>query len=83
MERARSAAVQHVRVLETRIENQEALIEQRKAAGKDAAEELQRLKLLQQALREMLLHFGQLLPSEKELVHARKTAPLTKARKRS
>jgi hypothetical protein len=76
MEKARAAAVQHVRVMETRIEKQKGLIEQIEAAGQDSSEQIRRLNLLRLALEEVLIHCGQLAPSAKEAAHANKTAPL-------
>jgi hypothetical protein len=76
MENARAAAVQHVRVMQTRIEKQTALVERIQATGADAAEQIQRLELLRLALEEMLIHCGRLAPSTNEVAHAGRIAPL-------
>jgi hypothetical protein len=82
MESARFAAVQHVRVMETRIEKQKVLVEQLETAGEDTAKQIRRLQLLRLALAEMLIHCSQLMPSKEEIAHASKTAPLPTARER-
>ena len=82
MERARAAGVQHVRVLEARIEKQRALLQQAEATGINPAEHIERLKLLQLALEEMVIHVGQLIPSAREIAHASKTALLPVRRRK-
>jgi hypothetical protein len=82
MENARAGAVQHVRVIEARIDKQKALVEQLEASGEDATEQIGRLKLLKLALEEMIIHCGRLAPSSTEVAHAKRTALFPSARKR-
>jgi hypothetical protein len=69
MGKARTAAFQHVRVMEVRIEKQKGLVEQIEASGQDSSEQIRRLNLLRFALAEMVIHCGQLTPSVKEAAH--------------
>ena len=48
-----SPALEHIRTMETRIEQQVVAIERLKQSGQDTAEAVQRLDLLQRALQEM------------------------------
>ena len=59
-----SPALEHIRTMETRIEQQVAAIERLKQSGQDTAQAVQRLDLLQRALQEMRIQLGQLSPAE-------------------
>lgn len=61
-----SPAGSHLRMMEVRIEQQIALIEQLKQAGQDTSEAARRLSLLQHALGEMRIQLGQLSPTERD-----------------
>jgi hypothetical protein len=58
------AALEHIRLMQARIEQQTALIVQRRASGEDTLEAARRLTLLHRALEEMRMLLGQLLPTE-------------------
>ena len=59
-----SAALEHLRMMEVRIEHQTELITRLKTSGEDTLEASQKLVLLRRALEEMRLQIGQLLPTE-------------------
>lgn len=64
MDRSASAALQHIQLMETRIEKQTALIVELGRSGKDTLEAARRLALLHNALDEMRIQLGGLLPTE-------------------
>jgi hypothetical protein len=59
-----SAALDHLRLMEVRIEHQAEIITRLKISGEDTLEASQKLVLLRRALEEMRLQISQLLPSE-------------------
>ncbi|HEY3147793.1 MAG TPA: hypothetical protein VGJ75_15655 [Dongiaceae bacterium] len=59
-----SAAFEHLRMMEVRIEHQTELITRLKTSGEDTLQAAQKLVLLRRALEEMRLQIGQLLPTE-------------------
>jgi len=59
-----SAALEHLRLMEVRIEHQTELITRLKCSGEDTLEASQKLVLLRRALEEMRLQITQLLPAE-------------------
>jgi len=59
-----SAALEHLRLMEVRIEHQTELITRLKCSGEDTLEASQKLVLLRRALEEMRLQITQLLPIE-------------------
>jgi hypothetical protein len=77
MQSAKAAARQHVRLMETRIEQQKLLIEHLEQERQDTAEQASRLMLLQRALEEMLLQLGQLVPPNEEEPPAAEQAALS------
>lgn len=58
--------LEHIRLMESRVEQQIALIEQLSQSGQDTLEALSRLNLLQRALHEMRIQLGHLSPTEKD-----------------
>jgi hypothetical protein len=58
-----SPAGTHLRMMESRIEQQVALIERLKQSGQDTTEAVRRLSLLQHAMGEMRIQLGQLSPT--------------------
>jgi hypothetical protein len=58
-----SAALEHLRLMEVRIEHQTELITRLKCSGEDTLEASQKLVLLRRALEEMRLQIIQLLPA--------------------
>jgi hypothetical protein len=58
-----SPAGTHLRMMESRIEQQVALIERLKQSGQDTTEAVRRLSLLQHAMGEMRIQLGQLSPA--------------------
>jgi hypothetical protein len=59
-----SAALEHLRLMEVRIEHQAELITRLKVSGEDTLAASQKLVLLRRALEEMRLQITQLLPAE-------------------
>lgn len=57
-------ATEHIQLMESRIEQQAALIERARLLGQDASDAERRLKLLCRALDEMRIQLGQLCPTE-------------------
>ncbi|HET6158171.1 MAG TPA: hypothetical protein VFE34_07500 [Dongiaceae bacterium] len=64
MDKISTAALDHVRLMEARIEQQTALIVQLKAAGENTLDAAQRLDLLRRAAEEIRMQLGELLPTE-------------------
>jgi hypothetical protein len=64
MDRTSAAALEHLQKMETRINQQAALITELRQSGQDTMEAAQRLVLLRNALEDMRLHLGGLLPGE-------------------
>jgi hypothetical protein len=64
MDGSTAAALQHIRLMERRIEKQAALIVELRESGKDTLEATNRLALLRNALEEMRIQLGGLLPTE-------------------
>ena len=58
-------ALAHIRIMESRIEQQVAAIERLKQSGQDTAPAVHRLELLRRALEEMRIQLGQLSPRER------------------
>ena len=56
-------ALAHIRIMESRIEQQVAAIERLKQSGQDTAPAVHRLELLRRALEEMRIQLGQLSPT--------------------
>jgi hypothetical protein len=57
-------AFEHIRTMESRIEQQTALIERLQQSGQDTSDAERRLGLLRHALEEMRIQLGQLSPTE-------------------
>jgi hypothetical protein len=64
MDQVSIAALEHVRLMQARVEQQTALIVQLRASGEDTLEAARRLVLLHHALEEMRMMLGELLPTE-------------------
>ncbi len=64
MDQTSAAALEHLQTMETRINQQTALITELRQSGQDTLEAAQRLVLLRNALEDMRLHLGGLLPGE-------------------
>ena len=64
MDKVASAALDHVRLMDERIEQQAALIVQLKAAGENTFDAARRLDLLRRASEELRRQLGELLPTE-------------------
>jgi hypothetical protein len=59
-------ALEHIRLMEARIEQQTATIEELQGSGQDTSIALNRLHLLQRALVEIRIHLGSLSPTEQD-----------------
>lgn len=64
MDGSTAAALQHIRLMEKRIDQQVALIVELRQSGKDTLAAANRLALLRSALEEMRIQLGGLLPTE-------------------
>ena len=64
MDGSAAAALDHLRLMEVRIEHQMDMIVRLKEAGEDTLEATQKLVLLRRVLEEMRLQIGGLLPTE-------------------
>jgi hypothetical protein len=64
MDGTSTAAHQHIRQMEARIEQQAALIVELRQSGQDTLQAVRRLALLHHALQEMRFLIGDLLPTE-------------------
>ena len=60
---ASSSVTEHIRLMESRIEQQTAAIERLKRSAQDTSEAVRRLKLLERALEEIRIQLGQLSPT--------------------
>ena len=58
------AALEHIRVMETRIARQSELVERLSNSGEDTSAAKEQLQLLKSVLIEMRLQLGQLTPTE-------------------
>jgi hypothetical protein len=67
MEPTFAAAIEHIRVMEDRIRQQEVAIPCLKNAGRDATDADLRLKLLRAALAEMRIQLTQLAPTVEQV----------------
>ena len=66
-------ALEHIRLMETRIARQTEVLEKLRDSGEDAAAAAQRLELLKSVLTEMRLQLGQLAQTDAD--KKRKAAP--------
>lgn len=64
MDRPTVAAIQHIQIMEKRIEQQNAQLVELKRTGRDTLEAASRLVLLRNALEEMRIQLLGLLPTE-------------------
>lgn len=64
MDPTSTAALQHIQLMESRIQRQSELIVAMRQAGEDTMDATRRLVLLRNALEEMRLQLGGLLPTE-------------------
>jgi len=67
MEPIFAAAMEHVRLMESRIAQQQAEIQRLRDAGQDISEASKRLCLLRAALEEMRIQLARLVPTEEQL----------------
>jgi hypothetical protein len=74
-----AAAIQHIRLMETRIKEQQAAIERLKQSGEDPTPSASRLRLLQAALEEMRLQLARLVPSDEQVATPIWALPLVSA----
>jgi hypothetical protein len=72
-------ATEHIRHMESRIEQQAASIEHAKLLGQDISGAARRLKLLRHALDEMRIQLGQLSPTELDAKRPNEAAMATPA----
>jgi hypothetical protein len=56
--------LEHIRVMEARVEQQTAMIDELRRSGQDTSTALNRLNLLQRALAEIRIHLGSLSLTE-------------------
>ena len=64
MDQVSIAALEHVRLMQARVEQQTALIVQLRTSGEDTLEAARKLVLLHRALEEMRMQLGEMLPTE-------------------
>jgi hypothetical protein len=76
MEQIFPAAMEHIRLMETRIAQQEAANERLRHVGQDTSEGISRLKLLYAALEEMRFQLARLAPTDKQVAEPRWILPL-------
>jgi hypothetical protein len=74
-----SAAIEHVRVMQDRIADQEASIARHKTLREATTVAEQRLRLLKAALEEMRIQLAQLTPTEQQVAAPAWLLPLTAA----
>ena len=67
MEHIFPAAMEHIRLMENRIAQQQAAIQRLQQAGQDISEGVSRLKLLHAALEEMRIQLARLAPTEEQV----------------
>jgi hypothetical protein len=70
------AAMEHIRLMEMRIAQQEAANERLQQVGQDTSEGVSRLKLLQAALEEMRFQLARLRPTDKQVAEPTWVLPL-------
>ena len=68
------SALEHIRVMETRIARQTELVERLQNLGEDSSEATERLKLLKSVLTEMRSQLGQLTPTDAD-IHRKSPSP--------
>jgi hypothetical protein len=71
-------AFEHIRIMQSRIEQQTALIGRLQQSSQDTADAERRLGLLRHALEEMRIQLGQLSPTELDARRADMGAALTR-----
>ena len=76
MEPIFAAALAHIRLMESRIQQQEAVIERLKQAGDDTSQAVVKLNLLRSALDEMRLQIARLVPTEEQVAAPAWALPL-------
>ncbi|HET6161975.1 MAG TPA: hypothetical protein VFE34_26790 [Dongiaceae bacterium] len=79
MEWTFAAAIEHIRLMENRIAQQEAAIQQLKQAGQDISSAASRLQLLHAAMEEMRIQLARLLPTEEQVAAPIWALPLPNA----
>jgi len=76
MEATFAAAIEHMRVMEDRVRQQEVAIRFLKNAGRDTTDADARLKLLRFALEEMRIQLAQLAPTAEQIAAPAWALPL-------
>ena len=76
MEATFTGAIEHIRIMEGRIRQQEAAIGYLKTAGLDTSAAVRRLNLLHSALEEMRIQLAQLTPTEEQMAAPAWALPL-------
>ena len=79
MEPIFAAAVEHVRLMESRIAQQEAELLRLKEAGQDLSQARNRLCLLRTTLAEMRIQLARLVPTEEQIAAPTWVLPLAKS----
>ena len=79
MEPIITAAIEHIRVMESRITKQEAAIERLRILREDASDAERRLSLLRAALEEMRIQLAQLTPTAEQIAAPAWALPLVSA----
>jgi len=79
MEPIIAAAIEHIRVMESRITKQEAAIERLRILREDASDAERRLSLLRAALEEMRIQLAQLTPTAEQIAAPAWALPLVSA----
>jgi hypothetical protein len=67
MEQPFAAAMEHIRLMESRIKEQERAIESLKLAGQGTTDSMQKLNLLHSALDGMRIELARLVPTEAQV----------------
>ena len=73
------AAIEHIRVMESRITRQKTAIERLTAQNEDTADAQRRLRLLGAALQEMRIQLAQLTPTTEQVAAPTWALPLVSA----
>jgi len=76
MEQTFPLAIDHIRIMEARIRQQEVTIERLASEGLETSSAVRRLKLLSSALEEMRLPLAQLAPTQEPILTPAWTLPL-------
>jgi hypothetical protein len=76
MEAPFTGAIEHIRIMEGRIRQQEVAIGYLKTAGLDTSAAVRRLNLLHSALEEMRIQLAQLTPTEEQMAAPAWALPL-------